>query len=200
MSAHPIKAYPTLGCCGLDCGLCPRYYTVGSSRCPGCCDADFFDKHPSCSFITCCVKRKNLEVCAECNEFPCSKFDGWIEVRKDVYDSFLTHRRAIPNLKFIKEHGIEKFLEQQKKRIRLLELMLEHFNEGKSKSFYCIAAALLSITDLEESLKRSAQKIVTAKIGAADFKTRSQILKESLNYFAAGEGMELKLRKNVKTK
>ena len=102
-------------------------------------------------------------------------------------------------MNFIKEHGIEKFLEQQKKRIRLLELMLAHFDEGRSKSFYCIAAALLSITDLAESLKRIEQKIVTDKIGADDFKTRSQILKESLNYFAASGGMELKLRKNVKT-
>ena len=68
------KTYPTIGCCGLDCGLCPRFYTVGHSRCPGCAGPDFFNKHPSCSFITCCVKKKNLEVCAECSEFPCPKF------------------------------------------------------------------------------------------------------------------------------
>src|SRR4030043_2461389 len=68
------KEYPTIGVCGLDCGLCPRYYTQGTSRCPGCGGPDFFNKHPSCSFITCCVKKKNLEVCAECSDFPCSKF------------------------------------------------------------------------------------------------------------------------------
>jgi hypothetical protein len=64
MSERPIKAYPTLGCCGLDCGLCSRYYTVGTSRCPGCCGPEFFDKMPSCAYITCCVKKKGLEVCA----------------------------------------------------------------------------------------------------------------------------------------
>ncbi len=42
--------------------------------------------------------------------------------------------------------------------------------------------------------------MVTDKIGADDIKTRSKILNEFLNNFAAGEGMELKLRKNVKTK
>jgi hypothetical protein len=26
--------HPTIGCCGIDCGLCPRYYTDGPSRCP----------------------------------------------------------------------------------------------------------------------------------------------------------------------
>ena len=54
---YPIKKYPTIGVCGLDCGLCPRYYTIGPSRCPGCAGPDFFNKHPSCSFITCCVKK-----------------------------------------------------------------------------------------------------------------------------------------------
>jgi hypothetical protein len=73
-SKYLTKKYPTIGVCGLDCGLCPRYYTVGSSRCPGCGGPDFLNKHPSCSFITCCVKKKNHEVCAECSEFQCSKF------------------------------------------------------------------------------------------------------------------------------
>ncbi|HNR04634.1 MAG TPA: DUF3795 domain-containing protein, partial [Bacillota bacterium] len=47
------KKIHTLGCCGLDCGLCPRFFTEGASRCPGCCGVDFENKHPSCSFITC---------------------------------------------------------------------------------------------------------------------------------------------------
>ncbi len=193
MGPHPIKTYPTLGCCGLDCGLCPRYYTIGSSRCPGCCGPDFFNKHPSCSFITCCVKKRNLEVCAECNEYPCSKFEGWTE--DNAYDSFLTHRKAMPNLNFIKERGIEEFIEQQKKRIELLEIMLKHFDEGRSKSFYCFAATLLPITDLDESLRNSEDKIKAEKIGAEDIKTKSKILKEFLNDFAARKGIDLKLRR-----
>ena len=199
MSAQPIKTYPTIGCCGIDCGLCPRYYTVGSSRCPRCCGADFFDKHPSCSFITCCVKKRNLEVCAECHEFPCAKFEGWTEDSEDVYDSFVTHRKAMPNLKFTKEHGIGEFLGEQKKRIELLETMLNYFDEGRSKSFYCLAAALLPITDLEKSLARSEHRIETNKIEAGDIKTRADILRELLEYFAAEERIQLKLRKKMKT-
>jgi len=194
MSGQPIKRYPTIGCCGLDCGLCPRYYTVGSSKCPGCCGPDFFNKHPSCSYITCCVKRKNLDVCAQCDEFPCSKFESWL-VGGGEYDSFLTHKKAHPNLIFIREYGIEKFIEQQRKRIRLLETMLRNFDDGKSKSFYCIAATLLPITDLETSLNKTEQKIKADKIGLDDFKTKSKILKGFLNNFAAREGIELKLRK-----
>ena len=154
MIIHPTKIYPTLGCCGLDCGLCPRYYTVGSSRCPGCCGPDFWQKHPGCSIITCCVKRKNLEVCAECSEFPCSKF-------KDTgkYDSFLTHKKIMSNLDFIKEYGTKKFIEKQKKQIKLLNEMLKKYDDGRSKSFYCIATTLLSIRDIEISLDKSKQKI-----------------------------------------
>jgi len=193
MSEHPIKLYPTIACCGLDCGLCPRYYTVGASKCPGCCGPDFFNKHPSCSYITCCVKKKNLEVCAQCDEFPCSKFEGGGE-----YDSFLTYKKVHHNLNFIRKHGIEKFIEQQRKRMRLLERMLKDFNDGRSKSFYCIAATLLPITDLETSLNETEQRIRADKIRLDDFKTKSKILKGFLNNFAAKEGIELKLRKKVK--
>ena len=192
MSERPIKNYPTIGCCGLDCGLCPRYYTVGSSRCPGCCGPDFFNKHPSCSFITCCVKKKNLEVCAQCDEFPCSKF-------KDAgkYDSFLTYKKIMSNLNFIKEHGIKKFIEQQKKRIKLLEKMLEKFNDGRSKSFYCISATLLTIASLEKSLNDANQKIKTDKIKSEDVKIKARVLKDILNKVALKEKVELKLRKKA---
>ena len=197
MSAHPIKIYPTIGCCGLDCGLCPRYYTVGSSKCPGCCGPDFFNRHPSCSYITCCVKKKKLEICAQCDEFPCSKFESWL-VDGGEYDSFLTHKKAHHNLNFIRKHGIEEFIEQQRKRIRLLETILKNFNDGRSKSFYCIAATLLPITDLEISLNKTKQKIEADKIRLDDFKTKSKILKGFLNNFAAKKRIELKLRKKVK--
>ena len=190
MIIHPTKIYPTLGCCGLDCGLCPRYYTVGSSRCPGCCGPDFWQKHPGCSIITCCVKRKNLEVCAECSEFPCSKF-------KDTgkYDSFLTHKKIMSNLNSIKEYGTKKFIEKQKKRIKLLNEMLKKYDDGRSKSFYCIATTLLSIRDIEISLDKSKQKIKEDKIGLENIKTRSKILKGFLNDLADKQGIELKLRK-----
>ena len=147
------KTYPTIGVCGLDCGLCPRYYTVGPSRCPGCCGPNFFNKHPSCSFITCCVKKKSLEICAECSEFPCSKFKSDEEYQQlELSSSYPPDRKVMSNLKFIREHGVKKFIDQQEKRIRLLETMLENYNDGRSKSFFCKAAALLDITSLATSL------------------------------------------------
>ena len=185
-----IKKFPTIACCGLDCGLCPTYYTKGPSRCPGCCGPDFFNKHPSCSIIICCVKKHNFETCGECNEFPCSKLKDW-----DRYDSFICHRVSLSNLKFIKEKSIEEFIEQQKKRLKLLEKMLESFNEGRSKSFYCIASALLSINDLEQALRNAEKMIIEEKINDSDLKSKSKILKQILNKYADKQSIELKLRK-----
>ena len=195
MKKHPVKNYPTISCCGLDCGLCPRYYIEGSSKCPGCCGPNFFNKHPTCSFITCCVKKKKLEVCAQCNEFPCSKLEKNFTSK---YDSFLTYKNVQSNLMFIQKNGIEAFIKQQKKRINLLETMLKDFNDGRSKSFFCIAATLLPITDLEKSLNQTEEKITTDKVKLDDIKTKSKILKGFLNSFTAKKGIELKLRKKGK--
>ncbi|MFX1391725.1 MAG: DUF3795 domain-containing protein [Promethearchaeota archaeon] len=187
---YPLKNYPTIACCGLDCGLCPVYYTKGPSKCPGCCGTDFLNKHPSCSIITCCVKKHSFETCAECSEFPCSKIDKW-----DKADSFISHKVSLSNLELIKEKGIEHFLIQQKRRIELLEIMLKEFNEGRSKSFYCIASALLPIDDLENSLKKSKQQIKTEGIEPNNLKNNSKILKTHLNQSANKRKIILKLRK-----
>lgn len=188
--SKPIKNHTTIACCGLDCGLCPTYYTRGPSRCPGCCGTDFFNKHPSCSIITCCVKKYNFETCAECREFPCIKINKW-----DKYDSFISHRVSLSNLGFIKEKGIDEFLVQQQKRINLLEIMLENFNEGRSKSFYCIATALLPIEDLKNALEETNKQINDEEIDMKDLKAKSKILRKNLTKMAEDKSIELKLRR-----
>ncbi len=175
----PKKTYPTIGCCGLDCGLCPRYYTVGVSRCPGCAGPDFFNKHPSCSFITCCVKEKNLEVCAECPEFPCSKFKSDEEYQQlKQSSSYPPYKKVMLNLNFIKKHGIKKFIEQQKKRIELFETMINNFDDGRSRSFFCKATALLDLKNLENSLDEATRKIKVDNI--RDIKIKAKNLKNIL--------------------
>jgi hypothetical protein len=192
----PLKTYPTIGCCGLDCGLCPRYYTVGHSRCPGCVGPNFFNKHPSCSFITCCVKKRNLEVCAECSEFPCSKFKSDEEYQQlQESSSYPSYKKVIPNLNFIKKHGVEKFIEQQRNRIKLLEAMIEDFDDGRSRSFFCKATTLLDLTNLTSSLDKATQKIKTDKIKQNDVKNKAPILKAILNEIAFKEGLELVKKK-----
>ncbi len=178
----PSKKYPAIGVCGLDCGLCPRYYTAGPSRCPGCAGPDFFNKHPSCSFITCCVKKKNLEVCGECSDFPCSKFKSDEEYKQvKESSSYPSYKKAISNLNFIKEYGIEKFIQQQIRRIRLLETMIKDFDDGRSRSFFCKATGLLDLSVLESSLDKATREIRTDKIKPDDVKNRAKILRSILN-------------------
>jgi hypothetical protein len=144
METHRKKKYETIACCGIDCGLCPRFYTKGDSACPGCGGLNFKDKHPSCGYLTCCAVKKGFEVCSFCSEFPCKRFDS----EKSGCDSFVTHQRIMPNLNFIKENGIDKFLEQQKIRMDILTDLLTNFDEGRSKSFFCLSCALLPLDKL----------------------------------------------------
>jgi hypothetical protein len=191
-----LKKFPTIGVCGLDCGLCPRYYTAGTSTCPGCGGHNFFDKHPSCSFITCCVKKNNLEVCAECSDFPCFKFKSDKEYQQaKESSSYPPYKKVMFNLNFIKEHGIEKFAESQKKRIKLLETMIENFDDGRSRSFYCKATALLDLTSLEDSLDKAIKIIESNTIKQEDAKFKAKILKDILNEIAITDGVEL-IKKN----
>jgi hypothetical protein len=184
------KRYPTVGVCGLDCGLCPRYYTAGPSRCPGCAGPGFPDKHPSCSFITCCVKKKNLEVCAECLDFPCPRFKSEDEYRQaKESSSYPTCKKVLPNLKSIKEHGIERFVQQQSRRIQLLERMIADFDDGRSRSYYCKSATWLDPAGLESSLDAALRRIKADHIKPNDVKTKARILRGILDALALQEGM-----------
>ncbi len=186
-----LKKYPTLGCCGLDCGMCPAYYTDGSSRCPGCCGEDFFEKHPSCSYITCCVKKKGLEVCAQCKDYPCAKFEG----ASSGPDVKTTAKNILLNQQFIQEFGIAKYMEQQELRIKMLRSMLENYNDGRSKTFYCLATTLLSVDGLKKALNEADQIIEAEGVNEDNMKGRAKVLKGILNRKAGEEGEILKMRK-----
>jgi hypothetical protein len=146
--AEKLKKYETIGCCGIDCGLCPRFHTKSDSACPGCGGLNFKEKHPSCGFLTCCVIKNGLEVCSECDDYPCKRFDS----EKDGYDSFVTHKKVFANLDNIKRIGIEQFADNQSKRIVILNDFLTKFDDGCSKSFYCVGCSLLPLDKLQEAL------------------------------------------------
>ena len=193
----PLKKYPTIACCGLDCGLCPRYYTQGKSRCPGCCGPGFFKVHPSCSFITCCIKKKGLEVCGECPEFPCSKFKSEKEYQQwwEGSSSYPPNKNILPNLNFIKKYGIEKFIEQQKSRMKLLKKMIKNFDDGRSRSFFFRASALLDLKSLTGSIDKATRKIKEEKIRKDDIKSKAKTLKTVINEIASKKGIELVKKK-----
>ncbi|NPV01608.1 MAG: DUF3795 domain-containing protein [Brevinematales bacterium] len=177
-----MRKHPEIGCCGLECGLCPRYYTDGGSRCPGCGGEGFEEKHPSCGFVTCCVKKHETEACGLCAEFPCGRFDN----ETGEHDSFITHRNVMSNSREIGKAGMDAFIKGLAGRMSALEIMLRDYDDGRSKSFYCLACALLSPDTLKS--------VIGGIPPEGDRKARAKELRERLEELAGKEGIELKLR------
>jgi len=145
---YKIREKPIFSACGLNCGLCPRYYTDGSSRCPGCGGEGFSEVYCGCSILPCC-ERKGIEFCFECDEFPCKKYD-----KADEYDSFITHKNQLKDLKKAKQIGIEAYITELNEKIGILEKLLQNHNDGRRKSFYCIAVNLLDLHDVKAVMEQ----------------------------------------------
>ena len=181
-----LKKYETTGACGIDCGLCPRFYTKGNSACPGCGGLNFKEKHPSCGVLTCCVLKNRFETCADCKDFPCSRF----KTESAGSDSFVTHKKMISNLESIKTNGIEHFIEKQKIRIDILSDLLTNFDDGRAKSFFCRTCALLPIDKLQEihnELQKTAEKV--------EVKEKSKVARKLITEIADTLEIDLKLNK-----
>jgi hypothetical protein len=188
MKPNSTKNNPTVGCCGIDCGLCSRFHTVGKSKCPGCAGVGFFDKHPSCSVLTCCFLKKKMETCGNCEEFICSRIADW-----DSADSFVTHRACISNLKRIKESGLPIFVRQQQKRLELLEELIQEYDDGRSKSFYCLSTALLPLKELNQAM----QRIKSREDDSSDRKRVAKSLREAFAEIANKAHVELSYRRKT---
>jgi len=146
--AEHRKASPQFSACGLNCGLCPRFYTEGSSRCPGCGGTDFSFKHPSCGVLSCASKRA-LPYCYLCEEYPCKKYE------KAALDSFITHRHIFTDPERAKAMGIETYLRELDEKMALLQRLLQEYDDGRRKSFFCLAVNLLPLEDVRAVLAES---------------------------------------------
>ncbi len=180
-----LKKYETIGCCGIDCGLCPRFCTKGNSACPGCGGFNFIGKHPTCGVLTCCVTGNKFEVCSDCKDYPCKRFDS----EKAGHDSFVTHKKMFVNLGSIKDDGIEHFIGNQKIRMDVLSDLLINHDAGRSKSFFCVSCALLPIDKLQEA-RKYAEKLMDD----VALKDRSDRIKDFLTEVADSINIDLKLR------
>jgi len=182
--------YPEIGVCGLSCRLCPRYYTEGESRCGGC-------KTPSrmgagCPFITCAVKRKEVEFCWQCDEHTTCK--KWRQKREcgRKHDSFVCYQRLDENIAFIMRDGVRAFEREQKIREGLLRAMLREFNEGRSRTLYSIAATVMEIRELKGAIAQARRKSQ-----GMDLKAKAEVLRSILESVARENRYHLKLRRGL---
>jgi hypothetical protein len=157
--------------------------------CPGCGGLNFREKRPSCGILTCCVVKNGFETCAECKEFPCSRF----KTEGAGCDSFTTHKKMFSNLEEIKAVGIEKFAEKQKVRIEILNDFLANYDCGRMKSFFCQTCTLLPIDKLQK-----VHAEVKNAVSAAELKEKSKIARKLITETADLLEIDLKLNKKQK--
>ena len=192
MDKYPLKKYPIVGACGLNCGLCPRYHTEGTSRCPGCCGPDFWQKHPSCGFITCCVKQRQLETCAQCADWlGCHRVARNLDAAKYI-DSFISYRPLPDNFAFIQKNGIKEFARLEAEKQKFLRHLIDNYDDGRSKSFYCTSCQLIPLDKLKEALA-DAETTITVDVG---IKEKAKIVRAAISHLAGTMQIDLKLRKS----
>ena len=191
MNIYPLKKYPIVGACGLNCGLCPKHYTEGTSRCLGCCAPVFWQRHPGCAFITCCVKQRNLETCAQCVDWMgCEKVARILDSAKH-HDSFLSYKPLATNFAFIQKYGIEEFARLEMDKQKFLRYLIDNYDEGRSKSFYCLSCQLVPLDNLRKVL----ENVETRMTKATDTKGKTKLVRAAISNLADSLEIDLKLRK-----
>ena len=98
------------------------------------------------------------------------------------------------NLEYIKDNGIQSFIEQQKVRIDILKEFISNYNDGRSKSFFCISCALLPLDKLQEI-----NQLIKTHDVPFDLKALNKQLKVLLKEAADELNIDLKLSKKGKT-
>jgi hypothetical protein len=180
--------YVEIGVCGLSCRLCPAYYRETKSKCEGC--KSEFRMGAACPFHNCGVKKKGVEFCGFCDEnTTCARWAKFRAMGKQ-HDSIVCYQRLEDNIAFIQKNGIDEFEKQQKTRENLVRSMLSEFNDGRSKTFYCIAATMLEISELESVLEEAREKSL-----GLDTKAKAEAMHSLLNRIAENKNYLLKLRK-----
>jgi hypothetical protein len=88
-----------------------------------------------------------VEYCCQCREYPCAKYNGADEV-----DSFITHKNQFRDMKKAATYGIDAYAAELEQKIVILRDLLEHYNDGRQKSMFCLAANLFELDDLKETM------------------------------------------------
>jgi hypothetical protein len=143
-----------------------------------------------CIFLTCAVKKKGLEFCGHCVENEnCEKWRKHRDAGMQ-HDSFTCYQKLEDNIAFMLKNGLDEFDRLQKVREGLLKEMLQEFNEGRSKTCYCIAATVLEIAELDAVLQRARESS-----HGLDVKGKARVLHAALDDVAEKKQYFLKLRK-----
>jgi len=99
-----------------------------------------------------------------------------------------------------KRLGLESYLTNLSRKSEILDTLLENWDNGRLKSFFCLAVNLLPLKDLEDTmskLNQTKEKLESeSNLAPKDIETiSSKLAKDALTQIAAAQGIELKLRR-----
>ena len=181
-----VRKNPLFSACGLNCGLCPRYYTDGPSRCPGCAGEGFTSAHCGCGMLSCC-QRKDIEYCFLCEDYPCGKYDG-----VGSSDSFISHKNQFSDIEKAKRIGMDAYEAELNEKVSVLEDLLKCYDDGRKKSFFCTAVNLLDLQDIKTIMGQIDSEIEQDM----SIKTKAAAAVRLFEEMAEKRDISLKLRKD----
>lgn len=141
----------------------------------------------SCRIANCSLEHGAIQYCYECKQYPCEKYE-----HIDEYDSFITHRRRKADLERAQRIGIEPYCLEQQEKAQILSYFLSNYNDGRRKTFFCVAVNLLELSELQEALKQIQSN---DELSAWPFKAQCSYVAEVLQGIADRRNIKLKLIK-----
>lgn len=170
--------------CGLNCALCSMRL---GGYCPGCGGGA---GNQSCAIAKCSLEHGGVQFCWECPEYPCSRYDGF-----DDGDSFVPHRNRQQDIVQAREMGLEAYLAQLEEKRAILDELLAHYNDGRRKTLFNIAAYLLPLEDLRSVMAALSSR---PELKGQPIKERALAAVDLLQEAADRRGISLKLNKKLK--
>jgi hypothetical protein len=141
-------------------------------------------------FISCALKREGVEFCWDCRKNEtCERWRNHRAAGKKQ-DSFKSYQKLEADIGLIKDEGIEAFNQLQKARESRLLKFLTEFNDGRSRSYYCIAVTVMTLDELDGALEEGVRRSNSREI-----MDRSKMMHTLLDSIACARGYQLKLRK-----
>jgi len=94
----------------------------------------------------------------------------------------------------VKRIGIDAYIDEQYEKISILTELLSNCNDGRRKSFFCLAVNLLDLPDIETVLTRLDNEIQSK----APIKQKAATATQLFNEIAEQRGITLKPRRKPK--
>ncbi len=185
-----VREYPLFSLCGLNCGLCPNYHSGGASRCVGCAAEETFF-HASCAILACAARHGNIAYCYLCEEYPCKRYEN-----ADAADSFISHQNQFKDMEKAKAIGLNAYQFELNEKVEMLQTLLQNYNDGRRKSFFCTAVNLLELQDVRDVMVQIAAAANQAD--ALAIKEKAAIAVNLFQKMAEKREISLKLRKKPK--